>query len=132
MWYIHYGLHFTITHSLFKSQSQMCSKLHQLFWKKKARDICSRQTVHHLNTNTKNLVLFLTKKGGIAISHSQFSTTNSYPQQNNYKLGLNILFFQSSMRTYATTIPGVLSLVYWYFTTSLWIYSQIPQNKKIN
>ena len=30
-----YELHFTITHSLFKRQSQMCSKLHQLSWKKR-------------------------------------------------------------------------------------------------
>ena len=29
-----YELHFTITHSLFKSKSQMCSKLHRISWKK--------------------------------------------------------------------------------------------------
>ena len=34
MWYIHYGLHFIINHSLFKRQYQMCSKLHQISWKK--------------------------------------------------------------------------------------------------
>ena len=33
MQYIRYGLHFKITHSLFKRQSQMCSKMHQLYWK---------------------------------------------------------------------------------------------------
>ena len=35
MWYIKYVLHIPITHSLLKSQSQMCSKLHQLSCKKR-------------------------------------------------------------------------------------------------
>ena len=35
MWSIHYGLHFTITHSFFKRQFQICSKLHQLSWEKR-------------------------------------------------------------------------------------------------
>ena len=38
-----YELNFTITHSLFKRKSQMCSKLHRLSWKK-AMGICLRQT----------------------------------------------------------------------------------------
>ena len=32
------------------------------FPEKKQIDTCPRQTVHHLNTDTKNLVLFITKK----------------------------------------------------------------------
>ena len=33
------------------------------------------------------------------------------------------------MRTYVIIIPGVSCLVGWWLTTSLWIYSQTPQNK---
>ena len=34
------------------------------------------------------------------------------------------------MGTYAIRIPGVLCPVDWFLMASLWIYSQIPQNKK--
>ena len=58
-----YGLHLTITHSLFKSKFQTCSKMHQISWKK--GNGCMSKT---------NLVLVLTNKRGRISSHSQFST----------------------------------------------------------
>ena len=58
-----YKLNFTITHSLFKRQSQMCSKLNQLSWKKGSGYM-----------SKTNLVLVLTNKRGRESSHSQFST----------------------------------------------------------
>ena len=54
--------------------------------------ICSKQTVHQSNIDTKNLVLVLTIKRGRKGSHSQFLRTNYYPHQNNLKLALDILF----------------------------------------
>ena len=45
--------------------------------------ICSRRTAHQLNTDTKNLVLVLTKKGGRISSHTQCLTTNYQPRHNN-------------------------------------------------
>ena len=92
MWSIQYVLYFKITHPLFKKQSQICSKLHHFSWKK-TTEICSRQNVHHLNTDTKNLVLVLTKKGGRIRSYSQFLKRNSYPHLKKLKLGPKILFF---------------------------------------
>ena len=41
-----------------------------------------------------------------------------------------ISFFQSNRRTYVITTPGILCLVDWCLTTSLWIYLQISQNKQ--
>ena len=46
------------------------------------------------------------------------------------KIGPRYFIFQSNRRTYVITILGVLCIVYWCLTKSLWIYSQISQNKQ--
>ena len=49
-----------------------------------------------LGQRYKNLLLVLTKKGGIKSSHSQFLTTNYYPHQNHWKLALKIIIFNQT------------------------------------
>ena len=54
--------------------------------------ICSKQISHQLNTNTRNLVLVLTKKWGRIISHAQCSTKILAPSKQ-LKLGpKNVIF----------------------------------------
>ena len=69
-------IHIPITHSLFKKQYQMCSKVHRISCKN-PMVIYSRRNAHQLNTDTRNLALVLTKKGGRISSHAQCLTTNS-------------------------------------------------------
>ena len=56
---------------------------------------------------------------------------NYYPRQKHLKLVLNVVFVQPQMMTYVITIPNVLCQVVLWLMTSLWIYSQIPQNNNI-
>ena len=77
MWPIHYGLHFTIIHSLFKSPSQLWYKKGQNTGKK-ALNIFLIQTVHPLNSDTKNFLLVFKNQKERKSSNSQFLTTNSY------------------------------------------------------
>ena len=79
MWFIHYGLHFTINHSLFKRQSQICSKLHQISWKIQWLYV---QDKMFINWTPIQETWCLFKKKRIRISsNAQFLTTNYYPHQ---------------------------------------------------
>ena len=66
-----YELHFTITHSFFKRKSQICSKLHQLSWKKKLWVYVQDK-----------LRDFLIKKRWRKSSHSQIFESNRLNEQN--------------------------------------------------
>ena len=133
MWYIHYVLHFTITHSFFKRQYQMCSKLHQPFWiffnGYMFKTHCS-SLEHKLKTFH---ACFNEQKGNKNFTFP-ISDNRLLSSSEQLKIGHKSLGFQSNMRKYAISIPGVLfpgvCLVDWCLKKSLWIYSQIQQNKK--
>ena len=57
MWYIHYGLHIPITHSLFKRKYQMCSKVHQIS--------CKQANGYMFKTNCSSIEHWYKKLGGV-------------------------------------------------------------------
>ena len=129
MWYIHYGLHIQITHSFFKRRHRMCSKAHQIYWK---------QANGYIFETNWSSIEHQYKKLGDGFNKKMRNNKHTCPMFDNKLLASSkqikcvpeIFFFQSKRRKYVNTIPGVLCLVDWCLTISLWIYLKIPQNKQ--
>ena len=91
--------------------------------------ICSRQTTHHLNSDIRNLVMVLTKRGNNSYTFLLFDN-EFLASSKQFNCVPDIIFFQSNRSKYVITIPGVFCLEDWCLTTSLWIYFHISHNKQ--
>ena len=110
MWYINYGLHLTITHSLFKSKSQMCSKLHQISWGK-SNGYMFKTNFSSIEHQCNKLGACLKKRGKNRLT-CQIFDNQFLSSLKQLKLDPKALFLQSNKRIYVIIIPGVFCPVF--------------------